>query len=38
MYKDFGLNINLDKCVDIKISWKTGDMKKIKCNKGSVNL
>jgi hypothetical protein len=30
VYKDFGLHGNIDKCVDMKISWKTGGLGKIK--------
>jgi hypothetical protein len=30
--KDFGLNVNLDKCMVMKMSQKTGDMEEIKCN------
>jgi hypothetical protein len=29
--KDFGLNVICNKCVMI-VTWKTGSMKKIKCN------
>jgi hypothetical protein len=30
--KDFGLNVNLDRCVVMKISGKTRGMEKMKCN------
>jgi hypothetical protein len=33
---DFGLNVNLNKCVDMKISQKTGGMEKTKCNNHEI--
>jgi hypothetical protein len=30
--KDFGLSVNLDKYVIMKISWKILDMEKLECN------
>jgi hypothetical protein len=34
--EDFGLNVNLDKCVVMETSWKTGSMKTIKCNNHEI--
>jgi hypothetical protein len=34
--KDFGLSVSLHKCVVMKISQKTGSMRKIKCNNHEI--
>jgi hypothetical protein len=36
MYKNVELNISLDKCMVMKITWRTGDIKKIKCNNNEI--
>jgi hypothetical protein len=33
---DLGLSVNLDKCVVMKISWKTVDMEKLECNNHEI--
>jgi hypothetical protein len=34
--EEFGLSVNLDKCVVMKISWKTGSMENTKCNSHGI--
>jgi hypothetical protein len=34
--KNFGLNVNSDKCVVMKLNWKTGGMENIKSNNHEI--
>jgi hypothetical protein len=36
VYKDCGLNVNLDQCLVMKISWKIVGMEEIKCSNHEI--
>lgn len=37
VYKNVELNISSDRCMVMKITWRTGDIKKIKCKNHEIN-